>query len=535
MTFSGTVESDFLKLVQVEDVKKDNLINYAATDFITLRDSLIEYVKAVYPLDFNNFIESELGLMLIELVAYMGGVLSHKADMLANENFITTARRRNSVKKLLELIGVRMRGPLAAATDAKATFDSPTWGSPPSDTTLTITPSNRSIAITSPEDGAPLSYTLYKVINGLIDLANNTGDITLATASDGTTDSGVDFRNLVLLEGALVVETGEFIDPDITKTINLAQSPIIEGSVNVFINGNSNTSGSYQEVTNIFFASGSTDRVFQIVTTDDFQATIVFGDNYLGVAPNAQDTYFVTYRVGGGSRGNILSEVINVILPVTVETPGGSVDGTLENISLGVGGADAETIEHAKKFAPLTFRRQDRLVTLPDFKSFANNFISDNGTVGKATAMVRRAFSSGNTIDVYILERANDFQLKKATPTFKMQLLTAMNDDKMLTDELVVVDGLIRTLDLSITVNIDRELKPREEEIKLQVKDTVLDYFRVDNNDFGKTFVPSDLNRRIFELDEVRFSNVDNVEENIIVDFREIIQLNNLTISTVTV
>jgi len=53
----------------------------------------------------------------------------------------------------------------------------------------------------------------------------------------------------------------------------------------------------------------------------------------------------------------------------------------------------------------------------------------------------------------------------------------------------------------------------------------------VDNMDFGKTLVIADLNRAIFEVPEVRFSTIDNVSENIHVDFNEIIQLNNLTIN----
>jgi hypothetical protein len=69
MAFNGKVESDFLKLVRVEDSDKANLINFEATDFQTLKDSLVNYVKTVYPLDYTYFAESDFGMMLIELVA----------------------------------------------------------------------------------------------------------------------------------------------------------------------------------------------------------------------------------------------------------------------------------------------------------------------------------------------------------------------------------------------------------------------------------------------------------------------------------
>ena len=530
MVFSGTVESDFLKEVGVALAKRDNLINYAATDFLTLRAAILEYIKAVYPLDYNNFIESDLGIMIAEMPAYMGSVLSFKADMLANEGFLRTARKRNSVKKLLELVGVRMKGPIASAANAQLTVVNPTWGDP-EDSDITIVPAQRTIETTSPEDNSPLTFTLYKVTDeGRVNLSNNSGNITLNTSSDADNTAGSIYTNLVLLEGALVAEQGEFTSPDLAKRVALAQGPVIEGSVDVFINGGSATSGTYTNVDNIFFASGEGDKIFQLVTTDNFNATVVFGDNILGVSPREGDTYFITYRVGGGSRGNIASNVINTNITLT-DASAVSVPSLVSNISLATGGSDSETVEHAKKYAPLTFRRQDRLVTLLDFKSFANGFISSYGTVGKATAAVRRAFSSANIIDIYILEKANDFQLRKATPEFKVQLLGSMDPKKMLTDEIVIVDGLIRTLDLAVTIRVDRELAPQEESIKLKARQAILNYFKVDNNDFGQDLIAADLNRSIFELPEVRYATIDNIDEVISLAFNEIIQLNNLSIS----
>ena len=327
----------------------------------------------------------------------------------------------------------------------------------------------------------------------------------------------------MLLEGAMVKETGNFSE-DLVKTIPLTQSPVVEGSVQVHITGDSATNGAYAEVENIYFASGANDKVFQVVTSDDFKATVVFGDNILGQSPRANDNYIVTYRVGGGSRGNIKSEIVNLALTAT-DGLAATLNGTLTNTSEGTGGSDAETVEHAKRYAPLTFRRQDRVVTLDDYKALANTFISDYGTVGKATAAVRRAFSSANIIDVYVLEKVDDHRLKKATPEFKVQLLSTIDAKKMLTDEPIIVDGLIRTVDLEVTVRVDKELFGREEEIKLKVRDTVLDHFSVDKNDFGRDLVVADLNRAIFDLEDVRFSSVDNVGEVVNIDFNEIILL----------
>ena len=211
----------------------------------------------------------------------------------------------------------------------------------------------------------------------------------------------------------------------------------------------------------------------------------------------------------------------------------GSQKGTITNISKGTGGANAETIEHAKKYAPLNFRRQDRLVTLEDYSVFANTFISTFGTVGKATTATRKAYASANVIDIYVLEKASDLQLQRATTNFKTQLLAGINEKRMATDDIAIVDGLIRTLDLDVTIRIDREDEENQDQIKAKVRDKILTYMNADNRDFGDDLNIAELNRQIFEVDEVRYSTVDSLDQDITIDFNEIIQLNNITISVI--
>ena len=338
--FDGTVQSDFLKFIPTDIDSKDRFIDFAAADFATLRQNLIQYTKANFPLDYNNFNESDFGMLLIELMAAIGHIQSHKSDYLANENFLRTARERSSVKKLMELIGVRMKGPIAAAANASLNF------TPASNAIgLVLSPSQRVISVTSPQDGGSLTYTLYKVnSDGSIDLKDNTESLEFNFAS---TANPV-ITSAILLEGALVVETGTFTGPEAVKSVRLSQSPYIEKSAQVFINGNEATNGVYLEEENIYFASGPTDKVFQIVTNDNFAATVLFGDSSLGQSPAIGDSYTITYRVGGGSRGNIPESFINAEITGTAKLEDGtSVTGTsvsVENTSVGTGGSDAESI-----------------------------------------------------------------------------------------------------------------------------------------------------------------------------------------------
>lgn len=514
-----------MKLAEVSIDKRPSLIDYSATDYISLRNALIDYCKAVYPDDYKYFVESDLGIMFIELISYMGATLSMKADMLANENFLATAKQRASVGKLLQLIGIRMKGPISSAADAILAMEDTFTGQ---EGTVTIEPQNRVITTTSPEDGAALTFTLYKVVNGLVDAANVNGAINLdleLETSNPDAERNV-FQNLVLQEGALVTDSGQFAATEANKTIRLTQSPVVEGSVQVFIqSSDDSTAGAYTEVDNIYFASGSSDKIFQVAYDNSYGATVVFGDGSMGVSPDSNAGYFITYRVGGGTRGNILKESLNYDIVTSKGT------GTVKNPDPATGGQNAETLDHARRYAPLKFRAQDRLVTLEDYAMFANTFIAQVGSSAKATAVTRNAYSSANVIDVYVLEKANELQLQKATSNFKTELLEAYQPKKMATDHIVIVDGLIRTLDLVTTIRIDREQEPNQESVKAKVRNKILQFMNVDNQEFGKNVSVSDLNRAIFEVDEVRFSTLDNVGQDIRIDFNEIAQVNNVTIN----
>ena len=516
-----TAASDFQKLLKIGadfDNKKD-LINYAATDFGDLRDSLFNYMQAVYPEDYQNFTESDFAVMFAELVSYMGAVMSFKADALANENFLPTARNRKNIKKLLELIGIRMKGPTSAGGSASFTLDAPAGENP------VISASDRVVTISSPQDGGQVTYTLYTTTGGKISsLTSNTTQLELSL-TDSVDGANTVWNNLALVEGALVEETGSFDTTEVFKTISLGQGPVIENSVQVFISSDNDLSGSYTQVDNIFSASSTTDRVFEVLYDELYNGTVRFGDGNSGATPPNSSTYRVLYRVGGGSRGNFLGTLNS---PITTTNVGA---GTLTNTGVVTGGIDAETVESAKLNGPLVFKQQDRLVTLGDYRSFVSRYSSPNGGTGIGTAVTRKAYSSANVIDVFVLQKATPTQLQKATVDYKSNLLDAMQDKKMLTDDVVIVDGLIRTLDLITTVFVDSALADSEDSIKRQVADVVTNYFSYSRFGFGEAFVPQDLNRKIFDLNDVRYSTIDNVDRSIKVDFNEVIQLNNVTVN----
>jgi len=103
-----TIPATNSKLLVTQDwVKIYQAFPYAelqSYDFDSIRRILISYLKENYPEDFNDFIESSEYIALVELIAYIGQNLSFRIDLNARENFLATARRRDSVLNLANLV-----------------------------------------------------------------------------------------------------------------------------------------------------------------------------------------------------------------------------------------------------------------------------------------------------------------------------------------------------------------------------------------------------------------------------------------------
>ena len=512
--FDGSIESDFLKLGQVPDDRKSNLIDYNLKGFDDYRVALQNYLKAVYPLDYNNFASSDLGQMMVEMFAYMGSVLTLRADMTANEMYVDTVKDENNLKRLLQLIGVSMKGPTASRANASLTL--------PSNIALSmggnviISESQRRINIVNQRSGTPLTYTIcQQQTNGELDLFTQDLSIPNSDFTARVNDS------LLLLEGSLQVKSGQFNAADSRQTITIQDGPIIEGSIGV----SSSEGIYYNEISNLFVASGGGDPVFQKQYTDGFGAVLEFGDGVRGRLPNPGATYIVTYRQGGGVNGDIVRGNVNQNVAVTVN--GITVNATITNTTKGTGGQAAETVEHAKRYAPYFFRTQYRAVTGEDYNALANSFVGNTGVTAKAMASLRKNGAAANVIDLFILSKASSNQLERASIAFKKEMLDYFKSYKMLTDEVVISDGVIRTLDIVATIFIDKSNRANADSIKAKAANKLVEYFSVDNMAFGQKLSIASVTNFMLEVPEIRFFNIDNLPADIFLNFNEIAQLNN--------
>jgi hypothetical protein len=82
-------------------------VSFVSYDFDTIKQSLIDYTRAYYPEYFNDYIQSSEFIALLELFAYVAEQLAYRVDIVAHENFITTAQRKASILRLAKLISYK--------------------------------------------------------------------------------------------------------------------------------------------------------------------------------------------------------------------------------------------------------------------------------------------------------------------------------------------------------------------------------------------------------------------------------------------
>lgn len=82
-------------------------INFAAYDYNTIKQSMIEYIQLYFAESFNDYIESSEFIALLELFAYLGEIMAYRLDINASENSIDLAQRKQSVLRLAKLVSYK--------------------------------------------------------------------------------------------------------------------------------------------------------------------------------------------------------------------------------------------------------------------------------------------------------------------------------------------------------------------------------------------------------------------------------------------
>lgn len=145
-------------------------INYLAKDYASFRQLIFDRLATIAPAWQERHVP-DLGLMLVEVLAYIGDQLSYYQDAVATEAYLHTARQRISVRRHLRLVdyalhdGCNARAWVCIETAA----DTPLWPAEVyfvSDTNQTMTSGN---VVMSGRDMDEVPSSQYEVFELLVD------------------------------------------------------------------------------------------------------------------------------------------------------------------------------------------------------------------------------------------------------------------------------------------------------------------------------------------------------------------------------
>ena len=83
-------------------------IDYLAKDYASFRQLMLDRISVLSP-SWQEQNPADIGIVLVELLAYTGDYLSYQQDAVATEAYLGTARRRVSVRRHARLVDYRVK------------------------------------------------------------------------------------------------------------------------------------------------------------------------------------------------------------------------------------------------------------------------------------------------------------------------------------------------------------------------------------------------------------------------------------------
>jgi hypothetical protein len=461
-------------------------IDYTSRDFASLKQDLTDKLAVLTP-ELTNKNESEFAIVMIDLFAYVGDLLSYSLDRYANESFLQTAIQRDSVVKLCNLIGYQLRKPKAAYVLLKFTI-------PQVLTKDVIIPAN-TICYTS---GNEITY--FETLE-------------IATISVGQT-----YVEVLAKHGETKNEIIGYSDFSDNQSFSLSYTPLLD-EISVLVN-----SDEWSEVTS-FFNSNSADKHYSI--KDENPVLVEFSNGVNGMIPALDAVIFASYRVGGGTIGNVGSGTIVNIKDQIFDTDNNIVEITVNNESNAYGGAEQETIEEAKINAPKTFA-SNRAVTVSDYNNLVSLF-SDDLYGSTIKAISERDAVIITQVNIFTWSKDDDDLLIEPSTELKNSLKTYLDELSMIGINNVISNGLINEIDIEGDVFISTNQNVSI--IQTNVEKALKELFNHKNIEPGDIIAKSKIYKAINSVPGVSYCDLTTPSVNIQLAYNEMAKLGNISIN----
>ena len=215
-------------------------INYLNKDFSSLKSSLIEYAKTYFPNSYRDFNETSPGMMLLEMSAYVGDVLSFYMDNQYKEMLLPLAEERRNVINLANMLGYKVKPVSPAYVDLDI---SQTVGVDSTDIDNIVPLQSEAMVI---DKGLKITSTVdSSIIFETLDIADfstsSSADLPAAVSDTDVNGMAQEFkitRKVKAISGETKTKTFTIGSPEKFKRITLPETNVIEILNVTDLNGN---------------------------------------------------------------------------------------------------------------------------------------------------------------------------------------------------------------------------------------------------------------------------------------------------------
>ena len=255
-----------------------------------------------------------------------------------------------------------------------------------------------------------------------------------------------------------------------------------------------------------------------LLTNNYNEAGTFFTQEY-GLVPNGDLT--VKYLVGGSITSNVPANDLTTIDTTGVTFPGGG--GGLNDVVLqsivssnpnpSSGGRDGDTADEIRQNALYAFSTQLRAVTKDDYIVRAMSMPADYGTVAKAyisqdlntnpqETVAHTNPSNPLALDLYILSYNKNKQLTSATPTLKQNLVTYLNQYRMVTDAINIKDAYYINIGLNFDIIVLSGYSNKD--VITNCIAVLKDHFNIDKWQINQPITLSDIQSKLLQVKGVQ-------------------------------
>lgn len=467
-------------------------IDYSSRDWLSLRTDLIAAKRARMP-EWKSESPNDFGIVLIELFAYMGDMLSFYADRIANEAFLDTAVQRSSVFAIARMLDYRPTGLAAATTLMRFTTPS-TAGS------VTIPAGTRVQTIADPNE-SPIVFETDE-------------DLVIPGGAGIHTDTVTATQGITVTDEVLGASDGRLY-----QRYPLFRSPVVESSIAVTVT-ESNVPLQWVFYDHMLDA-GPNDPAYTTLMDEGGITWVEFGDDVNGRVPISGATITVTYRVANGSTGNVGTGTVTQLSTAVVVAGVTQPIESVTNETDASGGADPETLESIRQNAPRSLTAINRAVTTEDYAALARRLTG----IGKARAVA----TSPTAVTLTLAPTGSAGTVPAATKTAVQNYLEPR---KMIGTVVTLADPVYVPIDVTVTVNVLPTYQ--RESVRQAVLKALTGVFDYSNVDFGSRITLSRIYRALYTTEGVDYGTVTTPAADVVVPAGSIPIAGTITIGTIT-